>query len=240
MYVFHNLASTLLFFRTTTMPTAARWMLYGATGTTGRLILDEALRRGHRPLVAGRDAPRVSDLAGRHGLEAVPFPLDADECHDALANVAVVVNAAGPYFETGVPLREACLRAGASYIDVNGEVDDFLAALACDARARAKGIAVVPGAGFGVVFGEALAAHVASRLPDATWMRMSLAPATETTSTAAMRSTAAVLAKGGHAVAGGVLEKRPMAFHTWRVSSPEPGGSAIGFAAAPRAELVAA
>ena len=29
-------------------------MLYGAYGKTGRLILDEALRRGHRPLLAGR------------------------------------------------------------------------------------------------------------------------------------------------------------------------------------------
>jgi len=31
------------------------WMLYGAYGRTGRQILDEALRRGHRPLLAGRD-----------------------------------------------------------------------------------------------------------------------------------------------------------------------------------------
>jgi putative NADH-flavin reductase len=30
-------------------------MLYGAYGSTGRLILDEALSRGHRPLLSGRN-----------------------------------------------------------------------------------------------------------------------------------------------------------------------------------------
>jgi short subunit dehydrogenase-like uncharacterized protein len=38
------------------------WMLYGAYGSTGRLILDEALRRGHRPILAGRDDARLSAL----------------------------------------------------------------------------------------------------------------------------------------------------------------------------------
>jgi len=39
--------------------TATNWMLYGAYGTTGRLIVDEALRRGHRPVLAGRNAVRA-------------------------------------------------------------------------------------------------------------------------------------------------------------------------------------
>src|SRR5262245_31608753 len=152
------------------------WMLYGAYGTTGELILDKALRRGHRPLLAGRNPSRLSELAAKTGLDTVAFGVEsAWEALPALAGVSLIVNAAGPFFETGGPLRRLCLEARASYIDVNGEIGDFVAAMDCDAEARERGVAIVPGAGYGVVFGEAAAARVASRLADATWLRLSLA-----------------------------------------------------------------
>jgi short subunit dehydrogenase-like uncharacterized protein len=171
----------------------------------------------------------------------VALGLDSAEAlRGALAGVSAVVNAAGPFFETGRPLRKHCLEAGVSYIDVNGEIGDFLQALECDAEARKRGVAVVPGAGFGVVFGEAVAAHVARRLPDAHWLRLSLAPVNASTSHGAARSTAAVLAEGGYAVADGVLRRHPTAFETWRVAPEQDGQRATRFAAAPRAEIVAA
>lgn len=216
-----------------------RWMLYGAYGTTGRLILEEALRRGHRPLLAGRDSSKLSALAAETGLDVVTLALDsAESARQALAGVSVVLNAAGPFFETGGPLRKHCLAAGASYVDVNGEIGDFCEAMSCDAEARARGVAVIPGAGFGVVFGEAVAAHVAQRLPDASWLRISLDAVNAQTSHGAARSTAAVLAGGGYAVSEGKLQGRPMAHATWRV--PSEGSARLRFAAAPRAELVAA
>jgi len=216
-------------------------MLYGAYGTTGRLVLEHALRRGHRPLLAGRDPVRLSALASETGLEMAAFRLDSRESiRRALAGVSALVNAAGPYSETGGPLRAQCLEAAASYVDLNGEIDDFLQALSCDTEARARGIAIIPGAGFGVVFGEALAAHVTRRLPDASWLRISLAAANASHSHGAERSTALVLVGGGYAVSGGKLLKRPVAFTTWRVAAEINEASRLRFAAAPRAELVAA
>ncbi len=41
------------------------WMLYGATGYTGTLIAEEAVRRGHRPILAGRNAEKLRSLAKR-------------------------------------------------------------------------------------------------------------------------------------------------------------------------------
>src|SRR5215510_7792117 len=170
----------------------SNWMLYGAYGTTGRLILDEALRRGHRPLLAGRDPARLSELASKTGLEAVAaFGVEsAWRAMPALCGVSVVVNAAGPFFETGGPLRRLCMETGASYVDVNGEIGDFVAAMGCDAEARARNIAIIPGAGFGVVFGEAVAARAASRLADASWLRLSLAADNALSSRGAALSTA--------------------------------------------------
>src|SRR6478672_6534556 len=58
------------------MTTRSEWMLYGAYGSTGRLILDEALRRGHRPVLAGRDSARLSALGQATGLRTAGLPLD--------------------------------------------------------------------------------------------------------------------------------------------------------------------
>ena len=41
------------------------WMLYGAAGHTGALIAQHAHQRGHRPLLAGRNAPAIAALAER-------------------------------------------------------------------------------------------------------------------------------------------------------------------------------
>jgi short subunit dehydrogenase-like uncharacterized protein len=123
-------------------------------------------------------------------------------------------------------------------VDVNGEIGDFRAALRCDAEARSRGVAVIPGAGFGVVFGEAIAAHAARRRPGATWIRISLAAANAGTSRGATLSTASVLEGGGYAIASGELQRRPIAFRSWRMTrGNEP---AVRFTAAPCAELIAA
>src|SRR5215510_3728249 len=94
----------------------SNWMLYGAYGTTGRLILDEALRRGHRPLLAGRDSAQLSALGQTTGLSALTLPLDDGAAlRVALSRVSCVLLAAGPYSLTGSPMRAACLDVGCSY-----------------------------------------------------------------------------------------------------------------------------
>jgi len=214
-------------------------MLYGAYGSTGRLILDEALRRGHRPVLAGRDSAQLSALGQATGLNALHLPLDhGPELREALSRVNGVVLAAGPFQLTGPPMRAACLDAGCAYLDVNAEIEDFSAALACDAQARTAGIAIIPGVGYGVVFAECLAARVALRLPNATWLRLSLATQNGGSSRGAQLSTAAAIAAGGREIYQGSLRTRALAFSTW--DGPRANGPRMRFAAAPLAEILAA
>jgi saccharopine dehydrogenase (NAD+, L-lysine-forming) len=213
-------------------------MLYGAYGTTGRLILDEALRRGHRPLLAGRDGAQLSALGQATGLSTLTLPLDDGAAlRAALSRVSCVLLAAGPYSLTGPPMRAACLEAGCSYLDINGALDDFGAALACDAAARRTGIGIIAGVGYGVVFAECLAAQVRLRLPDATWLRLSLATQTAGRSRGATLSVAAALAAGGRDISDGALRTRAIASSTWL--APDAGSRRLRFAAAPMAELLA-
>jgi short subunit dehydrogenase-like uncharacterized protein len=54
----------------------APFLLYGATGYTGGLIAREAVRRGLRPVLAGRDARAVAALAAELGLAWRAFALE--------------------------------------------------------------------------------------------------------------------------------------------------------------------
>jgi hypothetical protein len=99
-------------------------------------------------------------------------------------------------------------------------------------------VAVIPGVGYGVVFGECLAAQTARRIPDATSLRLSFATETEGRSRAATLSIAGALVRGGLQAQDGELRNRSIAFSTWRAPNSQP--STTRFAAMPIAELVAA
>lgn len=145
------------------------WLLYGATGYTGRLVAQEAVARGERPVLAGRSAAALAPLAARLGLEHRVVGLgDPAALRAALADVDAVAHCAGPFSVTALPMAEACLDTGTHYLDITGEIDVLEALHAMSARARAAGVILLPGAGFDVVPTDCLAATVAAALPTAT------------------------------------------------------------------------
>lgn len=151
------------------------FLLYGAYGYTGRLIADLAVERGIRPTLAGRDSVRLGAEADRLSLEPVAVSLDDSAGLDrALADVPLVLHAAGPFSQTSAPMAQACLRTGTHYLDVTGEIAVFEALSRLDDRARRQGITVLPGVGFDVVPTDCLAAHVAARLPSATRLQIAI------------------------------------------------------------------
>lgn len=144
------------------------WMLYGANGYTGQLMVEEAARRGETPILAGRRSEAIRPLAERHGLEHRAFDLtDPSAIAHELANVSAIALAAGPFSATSAPVVDACLRSGTHYTDITGEIDVFEACAARDAEARERGVVLLPGAGFDVVPTDCVAATLHRALPDA-------------------------------------------------------------------------
>jgi saccharopine dehydrogenase (NAD+, L-lysine-forming) len=145
------------------------WMVYGANGYTGQLVAELAVRRGERPILAGRTAVRITPLADRLGLPHRCFDLaDPAAARAALADVEVVAHCAGPFSTTAAPMVAACLATGTHYLDITGEIDVFEAVASQDEAARAAGVVLLPGAGFDVVPTDCLAAQLAAALPGAT------------------------------------------------------------------------
>jgi short subunit dehydrogenase-like uncharacterized protein len=143
-------------------------LIYGSTGYTGRLIVAEALARGLRPVLAGRNAEAVEMQAQSLGLEWRAARIDDAAALDAaLAGATVVLHCAGPFAHTWREMSDICLRQRTHYLDITGEIAVFEGLAARDAEARAAGIMLLPGAGFDVVPSDCLAAHLARRLPNA-------------------------------------------------------------------------
>jgi short subunit dehydrogenase-like uncharacterized protein len=126
----------------------------GAAGQTGRLVTAELLRRGHRVRAAGPDLARVHERLASLGGPWHPHEADArrpETLVSLLDGVDVLVSAAGPHEEIGRAVLEAAVHARVHYLDASLEPRFVLEAYEHDARARAGGVAAVPGAGFPTV-----------------------------------------------------------------------------------------
>lgn len=157
------------------MADARTWMIYGATGYTGRLVAREARRQGLAPVLAGRSDETLG-LAAELGLPARVFSLsDVPATRRALDGVAVLANCAGPFAATFAPLVDACLLTRTHYADVTGEIDVFVVAEQRRDAARAAGIVVCPGVGFDVIPTDCVAARLKEALPDATHLALGFA-----------------------------------------------------------------
>lgn len=158
------------------LATIGKWMIYGAYGYTGKLVVEEAVKRGHLPVVAGQNEEKVLDLAEQYNLPFRVFPLDHPrKIKSHLADVGVVLNCAGPFSQTAKPLREACIDCGVHYLDITGEIEVLEESYQSHPAAREAGVVVISGVGFDVVPTDMLASLLKEQLPTATHLELAFA-----------------------------------------------------------------
>lgn len=144
------------------------FLLYGANGYTGELIARYSQQYQLQPILAGRNKSAIQTLATKFQLPYRVFALDDSiALQNALREVKVVVNAAGPFTSTAKKIVDACLQTGTHYLDINGDLTIFELLKQSDAAAKKAGIMVLPGAGFDVVPTDCLAMFLKNLLPDA-------------------------------------------------------------------------
>jgi len=145
------------------------WMLYGAYGFTGRLLVAEAVRRGHRPVLAGRNAALLAELGTKYDLDWLALDLDyAQRLHKTVDRFDLVFHAAGPFIHTSEPMIRACLAGRTHYIDITGEIKVFDNTFRHHEEAQSRGVALLSGGGLDIVPSDCLARYVADQVPEAT------------------------------------------------------------------------
>jgi short subunit dehydrogenase-like uncharacterized protein len=178
------------------MKRTGQFLIYGATGFTGKLTARTAKDRGLTPILAGRNEATLKAVAETFGFQYRAFELsDSSRLDAALGEVDVVLHIAGPFSATCKPMADACLRTGTHYLDITGEIDVFEALAARDAEAKSAGIMLMPGVGFDVVPSDCLAAHLKQKLPDAVDLKIEIG-GLNAVSHGTMESMVESLAKG--------------------------------------------
>ncbi len=139
----------------------ARVAVVGATGFTGRLVVGEAVRRGHDVVVVGRDPDRLAALRAEHpesSLEAHTADVeDGGGLRRALEGVEVAISAVGPFSRLGPPVVDAAVEVGVDLVDVSGEQGHLRTVMDADVRFSRAGVRVVSAAGFDWMPGDLLA-----------------------------------------------------------------------------------
>ena len=134
--------------------------VFGAHGHTGRFVVSEFRRRGWNAIVSGRDGDKLKALQQAYPeyerREATVE--DRTSLDRALAGASAVINCAGPFADTAIPIVEAALRARTHYLDLAAEQAAVLAIFErFSEAARTAHVAVLPGMAFYGALGDLLA-----------------------------------------------------------------------------------
>ncbi|MBN8654609.1 MAG: saccharopine dehydrogenase NADP-binding domain-containing protein [Anaerolineae bacterium] len=148
-------------------------LVYGSYGYTGQLIVEHAMQEGLNLILAGRDEKRLREQAEKYKLEYRVFAVEETAKLDsALQEVDAVLHCAGPFVLTFQAMAEACIRNKKHYVDISGEIEEFEALALMDEKATEAGVMLLPGGGFDVVPSDCLIAYTASKLPNASDLKL--------------------------------------------------------------------
>lgn len=129
-----------------------RVLVLGGAGAIGRHVAGGALAcsaAGH-VIVADRDGTAAAEVAANHPGRAEPLAIDifnAAELADAIGRADAVLNCAGPFYKTSLPVLQAAIAARKPYLDVCDGWETTRDLLALDGAARDAGIPAIIGLG---------------------------------------------------------------------------------------------
>jgi len=153
-----------------------KFLLYGAYGYTGELIIRYAKEYGLEPILAGRREEALKPLSELFGYSYKVIDIDdGTALRSALKEVKVVIHAAGPFQFTAKQMVEACLDTNVHYLDINGDIAVFEMLKKYDEKGKEKNVMIMPGVGFDVVPTDCTALLLKKLLPDAIDLQLAFA-----------------------------------------------------------------
>ena len=142
-------------------------LLLGATGLTGKLVLEQLIERGIKPTLVGRSKGKLETLSQQYGgLDVCIADVQHAESLNNVVNAGdLLISTVGPFCELGeVPLRVA-VENGAHYMDSTGE-PGFIAAVYQQYEEQLKNskTVILSSSGFDYVPGQLAGAKLAQEL----------------------------------------------------------------------------
>ncbi|MCC6261209.1 MAG: saccharopine dehydrogenase NADP-binding domain-containing protein [Anaerolineales bacterium] len=191
------------------------FLIYGSYGYTGKLIVEQAVKLGLKPILAGRDEAALRKQANEFNLEYRAFGLnDLAKLNAAVCEVGAVLHCAGPFSLTYENIVSACVANKKHYVDISGEIEEYEAVVKLDEEARNANIMLMPGGGFDVAPSDCLALYTAKKLPSAQKLELSIATIGSGVSRGTARSAIENMNRQGRIRLDGKIVNVPNAWRT--------------------------
>lgn len=132
-------------------------LVFGATGFTGKLVVEQLSAAGNAVTAAARSADKLAALAEEFGVETVVADVaDPAPLAGAARAADVLVTTVGPYSKWGHVAADVALAAGIPYVDATGEPGWLRQLFLGDYAARSSdaGVAMIPAIGYDYVPGN--------------------------------------------------------------------------------------
>lgn len=202
-----------------------RVLVIGGSGNFGKWTCRLLAKAGHAVICGGRDSARLeramTDLRGHGIAEGATLDINGD-LDAALASIKpdIVIHTTGPFQTQDYRVAQACIRAGAHYLDLS-DARAFTAGIGTlDKEARAAGVLVVSGASTVPGLTSALMAACRDAIPEPERLDYGIAAAQQT--------------RQGVATAAAVLSYAGAPFETLSAGKPAPR---VGWTTMRRAEI---
>jgi short subunit dehydrogenase-like uncharacterized protein len=193
------------------------FIIYGAYGYTGELIVELCHQKGWKPVLSGRSEDKLKSLAEKFDMPYVVAAIDdLSPLNEVAAKSSLLLNCAGPFSRTFQKVLRYCLDKGLHYTDITGEISVFEAAARANDKAVSKGIMIMPGTGFDVVPSDCLAAFLHQQLPDATHLTLAF-KGTGGLSHGTATTMVENIGSGGAIRKDGIITSVPFAYKTKRI-----------------------
>jgi hypothetical protein len=97
--------------------------VFGAYGHTGRFVVGELRKRGWRVILSGRETVKLEVVGAAHPDSELRIAAvdDPSSLAAAIAGSRAVINCAGPFIDTAIPIIDVAIRSGVHYIDIAAE-----------------------------------------------------------------------------------------------------------------------
>jgi short subunit dehydrogenase-like uncharacterized protein len=193
------------------------FIIYGAYGYTGELIVELCAEKGLKPILSGRSEEKLRPLAEKLGFEYIAAETDQlSKLDEAASRSVLILNCAGPFTRTIKQMVKYCLEKGLHYTDITGEITVFEIAASFDKVAKEKRIMLMPGTGFDVVPSDCLAAFLKTQLPDAVDLKLAF-KGTGGLSHGTATTMVENIGAGGAIRKDGKITPVPYGYKTWQV-----------------------
>ncbi len=193
-------------------------MIYGANGYSAQLIIEELLKRGIRPILAGRNEVTIRKLAKNYSCDYKIFDLSDDsKSIEALTGIHTVLNCAGPFKYTAKDMIDYCLQTGTNYLDITGEMPALAYAFGNDRIAKEKGIVILPSVGFDIIPTDCLAKRLSEQMPGAINLKLGFLNINGKISRGTLLTTLEFLGGTGRIRRNGQMIESPIGQYTVKV-----------------------